>query len=371
MGNLLRMSTFTSRFGIALALATAACSHASDSPASHGADSGDDSTGAGHPGGNEATGDASPDPSNATDGGLPAAPTGTIVAAHGRLQVAGSRIQDVHGVPIQLKGMSLFWSQWGGAFWNARVVDSLVDDWHATVIRAAMGVEQGGYLTNASTEEARVKVVVEAAIARGIYVIVDWHDHNATQHTEQAKAFFSKMADAYGQRPNVIFEIFNEPEYQSWADVKGYANAVIPAIREKAPKSLIIVGSPHWSQDVDLAAADPVADSNVAYALHFYAATHKNPLRDKATTALGKGLPLFVTEWGTPDASGGGSPDLVESQAWLDFLVANKVSWCNWSLFDKPEAASALVAGASVTGGWADTARTPSGRFVKSKIVAP
>jgi len=84
--------------------------------------------------------------------------------------------------------MSLFWSQWseGSVFYTANTVQSLKCNWNANVVRAAMGVENGGYLTNPSAEQAKVETVIKAAIAQGIYVIVDWHDHNAQNHVDQA-----------------------------------------------------------------------------------------------------------------------------------------------------------------------------------------
>jgi hypothetical protein len=39
---------------------------------------------------------------------------------------------------------------------------------------------------------------------------------------------------------------------------------------------------------VDVAANDPVSGINLCYTLHFYAATHKQALRDKAQVALNK-----------------------------------------------------------------------------------
>src|SRR3712207_4073671 len=56
----------------------------------------------------------------------------TPVATHGKLRVVGNQIQDQSGAQVQLKGMSLFWSQWSGSFWNAAVVGSLVDNWHVS-----------------------------------------------------------------------------------------------------------------------------------------------------------------------------------------------------------------------------------------------
>ncbi|WP_239470473.1 glycoside hydrolase family 5 protein [Archangium violaceum] len=292
------------------------------------------------------------------------------VGLHGQLKIVGNQLQDQYGAQVQLKGMSLFWSQWGGAFYNASAVNSLADGWKVSVVRAAMGVENGGYLTNPAAEKARVKTVVDAAIAKGIYVIIDWHDHNATQHTQQSKAFFTEMARLYGNKPNVIFEIFNEPDGESWSEVKTYALEIIGAIRATGANNVVVVGTPTWSQDVNVAADSPITQySNVAYTLHFYAGTHKQSLRDKATYALSKGIALFVTEFGTCDASGNGGLDLAESQRWMDFLNNNKLSWANWSLFDKPETASALVPGSSTTGPWPDSALTQSGAFVKQKLL--
>lgn len=292
------------------------------------------------------------------------------VVTHGWLKTAGNQIQNQNGQQVQLKGMSLFWSQWSGSFYNASAVNSLVDTWNVSLVRAAMGIESGGYLDNPAAEKAKVKTVVDAAVAKGVYVIIDWHDHNATQHTAQSKAFFTEMAQLYKSKPNVIFEIFNEPDNESWSEVKGYATQVISAIRATGANNLIVVGTPTWSQDVDIAANDPITGyANIAYTLHFYAGTHTQSLRNKATTAMSKGLPLFVTEWGTCDASGNGGLSLGESQTWIDFMNQNKLSWANWSLFDKPETASALVSGASTTGNWPDSSLTQSGAFVKQKLL--
>ena len=287
----------------------------------------------------------------------------------------GNRVVDEHGDELQLKGMSMFWSVWEGEkFYNASAVGTLVNDWDVTVVRAAMtaNTERLGYVNNPDAEKRKVKAIVDAAIARGIYVLIDWHDHEAIPNKEAAKRFFREMATEYRDEPAVIFEVFNEPDYETWEQVKSYAEEVIREIRNAGSENLVIVGSPNWSQDADVAARNPIRDyENIAYTLHFYAATHKDALRTKATNAMAAGLALFVTEWGTCSSSGDGALDLAESQRWLDFMARNSISWLNWSIVDKAESCAALRPGASAGGPWSDGQLTESGRWVKQKIQAP
>jgi endoglucanase len=265
--------------------------------------------------------------------------------------------------------MSFFWSQWIGKYYTNQCVKWLKDDWRCNIVRAAMAVEEGGYLTNPEAEKQRVFAVVDAALEHGLYVIIDWHDHHAHNHTSAAKEFFADMAQKYGDEPNVIYELFNEPEQISWAnDIKPYHQAVIDTIRHYDEDNLIICGTSTWSQDVDIAANDPLVGTNLAYTLHFYSGTHKQYLRDKATAALGKGVALMVTEFGTTNATGDGPVDEMETVKWWTFLDENKISWCNWSVADKVEGSAALHPGASETGGWSVTQLTTSGLMVRKQL---
>jgi len=294
-----------------------------------------------------------------------------IVHQHGRLHVAGRQIVGADGQPVSLAGVSFGWSQWEAApYYNADVVNWLKQDWKCSVVRAALGIKPAGYLGHPATEKARVCAVVNAAIAADLYVIIDWHDHNANEHTDLAVAFFQEMARKYGAHPNVMYEIFNEPiKGLTWkADVKPYAEKVVAAIRAIDPENLIIVGTPNWSQDVDLAADDPVPGDNLAYTLHFYAGSHKQELRDKALAALKKNLPLFVTEWGTCDASGEGPVDAASTTVWMAFMREWKLSHCNWGIYDKQETASIIRPGAPTTGGWTDAQLTASGRCAREWV---
>jgi endoglucanase len=288
------------------------------------------------------------------------------------LSVSGNQVR-AGGQPASFAGNSLFWSNtgWGGErYYNANVVRWLKTDWKSTLVRAAMGVEDsGGYLQDRNGNLARVRAVIDAAIANDMYVIIDWHSHHAESYRNDAIAFFQDMARTYGNRNHVIYEIYNEPLQISWSGtIKPYAQAVVNAIRAIDPDNLIVVGTPTWSQDVDVAAADPVSGTNIAYTLHFYAGTHGQFLRDKAQTALNRGVALFVTEWGSVSANGDGAVATAETSAWMNFLKARGISHANWATNDKAEGASALVPGASTSGGWSASQLTPSGTLAKQII---
>ncbi len=304
-----------------------------------------------------------------------AASAATAVATHGALAVKGNRIVNQDGQPVSLAGPSLFWSNngWGGErFYNAGAVAAVQRDWNATLIRAAMGVEApGGYVGDPAGNTAKAVAVVDAAIANGMYVIIDWHSHLAQEHTRAAVDFFATMAQRYGDTPNVIYEIYNEPlDDADWSStIKPYALQVIAAIRAIDPDNLIVVGTQTWSQDVDKAAADPIRDhANIAYALHFYAGSHGKALREKAQKALAAGIALFVTEWGTVSARADGRVAAKETERWMEFLRTNQLSHCNWALNDKKEAASALAPGAAAQGPWPDSSLTASGKLARQIV---
>lgn len=293
----------------------------------------------------------------------------SYVDRHGSLQAKNTRLYDANGNEIQLRGMSLFWSQWQGQYFNHDAIKTLRDDWDCTVVRAAMGVEMGGYIENPIEEKAKLEAVVQAAIDLGIYVIIDWHSHKAQDYMGEAKAFFSEMALKYGEYPNVIYEIYNEPVGVEWSEtIKPYSELVIAEIRKYDPDNLIILGTPNYSQKIDVASADPIEDVNVAYAAHYYSDTHKQWLRDMILTAIDNGVTVFVSEFGTCDASGDKGFNVEESNVWWDFMKEHGISWCNWSIADKDETASALKPGADAHGNWSDSMITESGHLVKNRL---
>ena len=299
----------------------------------------------------------------------------TPVTTHGQLSVVGPNIVDQHGEITSLAGPSFFWSNtgWGQErFYTKGAVETFAKDWNAGIIRVAMGAQSNGsYLEDEAGNIDRLVTVVNAAINNGLYVIIDWHSHHAEQDIEEAKLFFTAIAQAYGHTPNVIYEIYNEPlNTTDWSTVvKPYAEDLIDTIRAVDPDNLIIVGTQSWAQDVDKAADDPITgESNILYALHFYAASHKEDLRGKAKYAIEKGLPLIISEWGSVTYSGDGTFDKKSTREWMTFAKTHNLSHLNWSVSDKDETASMFRPGASSNGGWETKDLTPSGRLVRDII---
>lgn len=308
----------------------------------------------------------------------------SAVEKHGPLSVKGNQIVDSHGKPASFAGPSLFWSNSDtegfvdrmyheDRYYNAGVVTYVHNQWKATIIRAAIGgTTPGGYITNPEDNMQRAQRVIDAAIAQGMYVIVDWHSHDAYKYPDVAIKFFEAIATRYGSHPNIIYEIYNEPLGNvDWATmVKPYAEQVIQKIRAIDPDNLIVVGTQTWSQDVDKAADNPITGfSNIVYSLHFYAGSHKESLRKKAEYALNKGIALMVTEWGSVNANGDGGINRVETGRWLRFMRAHYLTNCNWALSDKKEGASQLKNGTPADGNWTDANLTKAGLLEKNIVL--
>lgn len=304
---------------------------------------------------------------------MQAQPLFDAVARNGALRVVGNQIVNRDGRAPQLKGISMSWSIWGGRkYYNTDVQNWLVTDFKITLLRVAMAVEPDhGYLQEPDAQTKLVTEQVDQAIKNGIYVLIDWHDHHAWKNVEQSKAFFSKMAQRYKGKPNVIYEIWNEPERIGWDTIKNYATQIITEIRKYDTKNLIVVGSPHWDQDVDIAAADPIKGfKNIAYSFHFYATEpgHQDGLRAKAEKAMQLGLPLIVTEWGVGEADGNGEFNREKTAKWMDWLNRHQLSWANWNITDKQETTALLQPGAPVNGHWTEAQLTPAGLYIREQL---
>lgn len=320
--------------------------------------------------------DAAADES-ASDAASGTASESTASAALPALQVAGTQLVDDTGAPVQLRGISTHGLAWFPQYVNSVLFRELHEDWGANVVRLALYTQEYGGWCEGGERQGLWQLLedgIDYATDAGMYVIVDWHilsDGDPNTNLGDAKVFFEDVSKAYADRTNVLYEICNEPNgATTWADVKRYAEAIIPLIRKNDPDAVVIVGTPTWSQDVDVAAGDPLDFDNVMYSLHFYAASHGADIRAKAQSALDAGLPLFVSEFGICDASGNGAIDEAAAQEWMDFLNAHGVSYVMWSLSNKDESSAALLPSCDKVFGFEDADLSQAGTWLRTQLAS-
>jgi endoglucanase len=343
------------------------------------------------------------------------------VTEYGQLQVQGNKIVSLKtGEPVQLKGFSTHGLQWFPyVTGDGGTVENMVSDFGVQVIRLAMYVHErsgadgntiAGYLGESpNIYEDQVRQLILDAIANDIYVVVDWHLHwnpaseqnkqwTPSPYTNEAKAFFTMVAEEFGNHPNIIYEIMNEPgQFISWQQVKNHAIPVYNEIRAIDSDNLILVPTPSFSQNILDAANDPIVDaetasgaSNIAYTMHFYAQSHN--FRERADEALSKGIAIFVSEWGMSDFTGDGAIDTSEngsSDLWVDWMRDRNISWLAWNFANKDESSSALKAYENnnlgnewqwtqntlkegipmQSGPWTDAVISDSGKWIRSRIL--
>lgn len=302
---------------------------------------------------------------------VPKVTEGTPFEIHGKLSVDKTQLVDKDGNAFQLCGVSTHGLGWFPEYVNKDSFKSLRDDFGANVVRLAMYTAEGaGYCTGGDRDALKKCVTdgVDYASELGMYVIIDWHilhDLDPNVYKDDAKDFFKEMSEKYANYDNVIYEICNEPNGGTeWKAIKKYADEIIPIIRANDSDAVIIVGTPNWSQNVDEAVSDPVKGDNIMYAVHFYADTHKDWLRDKVTTALNGGLPVFISEFSICDASGNGFNNVEEANKWIEFLDKNKISFVAWNLSNKNESSSLIDSGCSKTSEWKFAELSESGKWL-------
>ncbi len=298
----------------------------------------------------------------------------TPVAANGQLSVSGTQLVNENGDPVQLRGMSTHGLQWYGYCVNYEAISALVRDWGADVLRLAMYPDEdnSGWVYDKDYYNSFIDDLVNLTEQFGIYCIIDWHVHipgDPMSLINEAKEFWGLMSSKYAGKKHIIYEICNEPNGVDWNRITEYADQIIPTIRANDTDQIILVGTPAYSQDVDIASQNPLTYDNLLYSLHFYAGTHNQTLRDKANAAISNGIGLFVTEWGTSNADGNGGPYMDQTNEWISWVNSNNLSWCNWSFSDKNEVSAALVNGSCLGNEWNNT--STSGSYVKDIMLNP
>ena len=304
---------------------------------------------------------------------------------HQKLKLINKQLCGQDGQPVQLRGMSthgLQWHGWGKSL-TAENLDVLAYQWKADVLRLAMYYDEGGYKTNPRYFRGMVDRLVEESHKRGMYSIIDWHvlkPGDPWERLEQAKEFFTYMAKKHASKGTVLYEICNEPNGKEvdWPRIKSYAEVIIPIIRKHDPDGIILVGTPAWASlgisegklatGIKTNPLNKALSHNLMYSFHFYAKSHGADYRKGFLEFAGK-IPLFVTEWGSQEASGMGEHDWQGVKAWHKILKQHKISWCNWNYSDGWRSGTVWKQGTMPRGPFTDDRLKESGRVVKALIL--
>lgn len=298
----------------------------------------------------------------------------TPLETNGRLSVKNGTIVNRNGKAFVIKGVSTHGLSWYPQYVNKKAFASL-KKMGANTIRLAMYTEEYmGYCTGGKENQKKLRKLIDkgvkAATELGMYVIIDWHilsDGNPLTHKKAAKSFFKTVAKKYSGYQNVLYEICNEPNGGggSWDNIRKYAKTMVKTIRSVNKKAIIIVGTPTWSQDLEQPLNKKVSGKNIVYAFHFYAATHKQDLRNRVEAVLKKGLPVLVTEFSLSEASGNGAVSVQEANKWMKLFNKYNVGRVCWNLSNKNETSSMIKSSCNKTSDWKDNELTKVGKWIK------
>ena len=265
------------------------------------------------------------------------------------LSISGRYIKDPGGKNVILRGVSLVDVSVSNS--HTRNTNALIDmatdnadGWYARVVRLpvypnAIDGQPGWNADPDAYFTKHLDPAVQHCISKQIYCIIDWHyvkDYNSSDVDKSTRAFWNYVAPKYASTPNVIFELYNEPIYpDDWSTWKTTAQPWVDIIRVAAPKNLILIGGPRWSQNVAEAATSPFSGSNLVYVAHIYPGHGGESVWDSWFGDSSSIVPYFVTEWGWQQ--GGAVPTSgtkteygIPFSAYLD---SKGVSWTAW-VFD-------------------------------------
>lgn len=275
----------------------------------------------------------------------------------GRLKLVGNQLCSEKGNPIQLRG----WST--NSINYDEVLPCLAENgfkamktWGANIVRLAVYPKnsKGSY---SSTTDLAIEKYIRYASEQKMYVLVDWHvsdsDGNSgdpATYKDQAIQMFTNITKFCSDNgySNVLYEICSdcyagtteEPDV-TWADIKSYANEVLPVIENGDPGAIVVIGVPHWDQNILEAVESPIEpesypDLGLMYAFHFSACNHMYLIGNMQKASAS--LPIFVSQWSTTTYDDAGTTLCDENATYFMSYLRPEgnnggqlISWCNWA----------------------------------------
>ncbi|KAL7075343.1 hypothetical protein ACQ4LE_005103 [Meloidogyne hapla] len=298
----------------------------------------------------------------------------------GRLSVKSGQLTGAKGQAVQLRGISLWFSMWLTQWYSPEAVKAIKCFFNGNVVRAAIGTCCSGYLENPNAAIKAATTVADAAIANGIYFIIDWHDVANEKCTNDAEfkkftdssiTFFTTILRKYKGYPNMVLELWNEP-ICPWNKLKQYYTAVLARIRKLDPYVVVILGTPWQSSGpTDEVINSPVLGRNLMYALHYYVVSNQQIENHKKTIlkAKSKGIGTFISEYGDADVFLPAPLKPKEMKSFWAFMDQNKLSYAKWSLSNKDEVYSLVLPHCTPAQANQTSCLSPSGKLLREHML--
>ena len=225
-------------------------------------------------------------------------------------------------------------------------IERITGDWNANIIRVPFNQQW-------ALEDESYRVLLDQAAECGVHVLLDLQWINAEipygadnfvppLPNSESIEVWRLLARRYRDNPAVLFDLFNEPHHPlpddpyplvspdgallsqvTMAEWQPWALALIDAIRDVHPQSLIFVSGVDWGYDLR---GFPLARPNLVYSTHVY--PQRGDEWDSAFGELSRRVPVFAAEWG--------GTDLTWGRRTADYLDAFDLGWTAWSWCDEP-----------------------------------
>lgn len=221
-----------------------------------------------------------------------------------RIITSGNQYETPEGKPIHLRGVSLCSLDWHKPL---DLLKEVTTEWKPNIVRLPVQPKEWRQMEPEKYLRERLDPAVKICKEQGVYCIVDWHqigDWNKPEETKELENFWKIVAPRYATNTNIIYEVFNEPTgpgartKENWRAFRDRMQVWVDHIRADAPHTLLLIGSPNWSQLPAFAVEDPVKGKNLAYVMHAYPGNFGPATWDSAFGNAAKTIPIFMSEWG-------------------------------------------------------------------------
>ena len=303
------------------------------------------------------------------------------------LRVDGNRLT-FDGKPVTLRGVCVGDVRLARTARRRGDYRTIARDWKANCVR--IGVAPVSWRRNPERTLAALGADVAAALAQGMFVIIDWHaigwPDGYTQLSDGSKAlydsdfalatsFWRRCAATYRGDGRVAFQLWCEPVFQrqewrtrrgsTWMALRPFFLRMTETVRTAGAPNLLLATGTNWAYDLKGIREDLLPDANTAYEWHVYG----DPVEvdeahwERATDGLERVKPVVVTEWGFQEATDEHFKGTAEGfgKPFLRFMDERGMGWTAWCW--NPEWTPNMLR---------DDWRTPTpfGAFVKAALAA-